>query len=95
MRPMLIPSGVSRVIREARVTRAKVPAEFGWARWFSSRDKVPLKGRATPRGNSADAEGPTTWTRSGAAVGVKMPTRQSSVERNRERELGLDRRETG
>ena len=54
-----------------------------------------LKGRATPRGNSADAEGPTTWTRSGAAMGAKVPVSDSPVDRNRERELGLDRRETG
>ena len=40
-------------------------------------------------------EGPTIWTCQGLPLGGKMPMGHSPVERNRERELGLDRRETG
>ena len=48
-----------------------------------------------PRETESDVEGPAAWTRQRALEPSEEMPRASPVELNRERELGLDRRETG
>jgi hypothetical protein len=78
---------LERDLLVARVTRAKLPVVWG----FPDRSRDVL----LPGETRLHTEGPTIWTCQGLPIGGKMLMGYSPVERNRERELGLDRRETG